>query len=79
MPSLRKLTVPAAPCVMLVTALPGDSKLSFARTLNVIAVSSLVETLSATISATGFTLIEIAVLVVTEPSVVVTLIAAGPL
>ena len=61
------------------TALPEDSKLSLFNTLNVTALSSVVDTLSATMSATGRTLIDMTLLVVACPSVVVTLIAAGPL
>jgi hypothetical protein len=50
-----------------------------ASTLNVTGVSSLVDTVSATMSTTGLTVTPIEVLEVTVPSVVVTEIAAGPL
>ena len=51
------VTVPLAGCVTDVTVAPGFSKLSFAKTLNVAAVSSAVVTLFATMSATGVTVI----------------------
>ena len=79
MPSARKLTVPPAPCVMLVTTAPALSKWSLASALKVTGVSSSVIAASATMSATAVTVSGIVPEVVASLSVVVTVMAALPL
>ena len=80
----RKLTLPLAPCVTAVT-FGVPSKLSAeppptpVMALNTIAVSSLVVTLSATMSATALTVIVTVSMSVSAPPLLVTVIVSVPL
>ena len=78
-PLAENVTAPLVPCVTEVTVRPGFSNVSLVSALKVTAVSSVVDTVSATTSATGVTVTGIVLFVEVAPSLAWTVIAAEPL